>query len=237
MHSTMIVPVKRSRRSRSGPPFALNTARMPAARSRNDLRRIMRAFDTRTADLCEWRAPTSISVTPMKTIVCVASIVAFSTLGRAAETSAYQMESKATSEVFTSRITKVYSARDGERRFFAYVIVWQDQEVIVTPYSARHDDLAVGDTVRCEMRQTHPPTIGGSKGRMTFLLLGKPGDSLPVGMVQSNPEEQARLEGVAAEVARRRAERESSPLPQTPRKATERTPETVTPGVSPIRPK
>jgi hypothetical protein len=131
----------------------------------------------------------------------------------AAEAPAYKSESQAISEIFTSKVTKVYSARDGVNHHVAYVILWRDHEVVVTPppYTRALDALKGGDSVRCEMRQSHliPGADGGA--RMSFALLPRPGDPAFIpSFSPTPPEEQKRLENVSAEVARRRGEREAA---------------------------
>jgi hypothetical protein len=160
----------------------------------------------------------------MKSIVLLVALLASAIPSRAAEAAGYKSESQALSEIFTSTITKVYSVRDGDYRFVAYAVAWRNQEVIVTPFSPQHEDLTVGEVVRCEMRQIHPSVGGAGKGRMTFSLLGRPGEPSAIGVRPSPVEEQARLEAVAAEVSRRRADREAAgskmePNPSKPNKA------------------
>lgn len=82
----------------------------------------------------------------------------------AADQPAYKAEAQAVSELFTTTISRVYSAGGDEHRFVAYAVTWRDREVIVTSVVPRHDDFAVGDTVRCAMRQSltglHPAPRG-----------------------------------------------------------------------------
>jgi hypothetical protein len=174
----------------------------------------------------------------MKFLTTLAVALATSIPALGSEAGGYKSESQSVSEVFTSTITKVYSAADGDYSFAAYAVTWRNQEVIVTTYQ-RHDDLTVGDTVRCEMRQL-PSVLAGNKGRMTFSLLGRPGDVTAAVVLNPTPaEELARLERVATEVRRRRAEREASSgntesnSPKTPNKAPEPTTGTVTPRATP----
>lgn len=145
----------------------------------------------------------------------------------AADAPGYQSESQAVSEIFTSRITKIYAAREGAHEFVAYVIMWKDHEVIVTPppyINRQFDSLAVGDIIRCEMRQSYAPAAnGGGTARMTFTMVGRPGDpASAAGFVPGAANDAARMEAVSAEVARRRAYREAAPnvpQPNSPRPA------------------
>lgn len=125
---------------------------------------------------------------------------------RAAESSDYKSESQAVSELFTSKVTKVYAARDGENTFVAYVVQWKEQEVVVIPRPFLREDFAVGDAVRCQMEQSHPLRGLGGTRPMTFMLFGRPGDTA----IERLESEKARLAAVAAEVEKRRVLREAA---------------------------
>ncbi len=123
-----------------------------------------------------------------------------------AEGSDYKSETRSESEVFTSKVLKVYACEEGGAEFVAYVVNWRGHEVVVStsngPAPAKRYE--VGDTIRCQMFQS-PRGMGDQRGlRMTFMAF-PPWASLP-GMPLS---EDARLEAIGAEVAERRRLRES----------------------------
>lgn len=149
----------------------------------------------------------------MKTIALLAfAVTAIS--APAAEATGYKSESKTVSEIFTSNITRVFSAADGDYRFVAYAVQWRDQEVIVVipPFSSRNDELHVGDAVRCEMRQMPPSTAAAaSRPRMIFTFLGRSNDStVGAGLIPNVQDEAARLRAITGEIERRRVERDAT---------------------------
>ena len=138
----------------------------------------------------------------MKSTALFALVLAVTTSAAAAEA---QSVDQWKSEVFTSKVSKVYSVRAGDHRFVAYVITWREQEVIAVPSSrsSQHDDFGTGEAVRCVLHAV--PSFDGSVPRMQFTVLGSTSDRLPL-----PPEDEiARLNAIGAEVVRRRAEREA----------------------------
>lgn len=158
----------------------------------------------------------------MKTPLLLASLLVVAVALRAAEpTSGYRSESKSVSELFSSPILKIYAASEGEHRYVAYVVRWKENEIVVVPssYMRGLEDLKVGDTVRCQMTQEHHLAGDDSAPKMRFILMSGPGGPLSSvrGVSTSTAEEAARLEQVAQEVTRRRAQREAATQPIAPR--------------------
>ena len=116
-----------------------------------------------------------------------------------AQTSAYKSEATALTEVFSTKILKIYQAESEAGEFVAYVVDWRGQEVIVVPVSRMPGEVPkkVGDTLRCTMRSSIVPVDRSEKGRLSFSY----GDALS---------EAARLETIASEVRQRRAERDAA---------------------------
>jgi hypothetical protein len=111
------------------------------------------------------------------------------------------------SESFTSSIKKVYSVRDGDRLFVAYVVDWRQQEVIAVPLTrdAQNDGFVVGDSVRCLKHEVI--TNAESPPRIEFTILG----SAKAPVVSSRAEEdRARMQSSKDEITRRRAQREAA---------------------------
>lgn len=145
----------------------------------------------------------------MNRVILLACLLSVAVHG--ADSIGYKAESQRRSEVFTSKVLKVYSAQEGECKYTAYVVAWRDQEVVVTEREfGTPKTYKVGDTVRCMMMSLIRPRKEGTSATMSFILMDERSD--PVAMVVLNPtpgEEQARLEAVAAEIARRRTLRET----------------------------
>ena len=75
-------------------------------------------------------------------------------------------------QVFKAKVVKVFAANDGEATFRAYLVVWKDQEVIVSDTFAR-STYKTGDVVTVvAMNQPIP----GSKEshRLLSFTIGKP---------------------------------------------------------------
>jgi len=122
---------------------------------------------------------------------------------RGAEASAYRSESTLRSEVFISKIEKVYSFPKDGRQHVAYVVHWQDHEVVISPngYSAEEaGDCQVGETVRCRMLQQAPPpgTEDRLRGLIAFSIIGP---------VRSRSATKEKMEPVARETGKRPATR------------------------------
>ena len=90
---------------------------------------------------------------------------------RGAEGSDYSPESRMSSEIFTSKVLKVYSCGDGDAEYTAYVVNWKDHEVVVMPMGtpAATPSYQVGDKVRCNMMINRKIGDAG-KARITFFI-------------------------------------------------------------------
>lgn len=131
----------------------------------------------------------------------------------------YAVESRSNTEIFSTKITKVYEFREGDAEYQAYVVMWRDHEVVITqafgPTEEKHH--SVGDVIRCTMNQMSVRRPDGTMStRITFL-------PAPSSFAAVTPEAaEAHIQAVAAEVARRRQMRESAiqraqaDLPPTP---------------------
>lgn len=146
----------------------------------------------------------------MKSIPLLLLALTLPSIALAADQPAYKTESQAVSEIFTTTIARIYSAGEGESRFVAYVVTWKDREIVVTSLTPRHDAFAVGDTVRCAMRQSLTGPDSHTKGRMFFTLLGTPSEPASPQLLSDSTESQERLAAIAAEIDRRRAAREAA---------------------------
>lgn len=129
--------------------------------------------------------------------------------------SGYTPESRASSEIFTSKVVKVYSFQDGDAEYVAYVVTWKDHEVVVTSFGTGGADKPynVGDVIRCQMQQMYHRVGDTGKARIIFSIM--PGGPAVTGTA----DEEQRLEAVRAEVETRRLKRASTgpaPQPATP---------------------
>lgn len=118
-----------------------------------------------------------------------------------AQTSSYQMQSSAHTEVFTTKVLKKYQAQSEQGAYVAYVVEWRGQEVIVVPTDSpdTKTEHAVGDTITCMANVTTRTSAGKNEtGKLKFYL------GSPTGV----PDEAARLDLIAAEVRKRRLLRE-----------------------------
>lgn len=136
-------------------------------------------------------------------IILVISLLTVAGMVRAEADTGYTPESRSNTEIFSSKISKVYTFEDGEAEYIAYVVTWKGHEVVVTPYvlPSTEKRYAVGDTIRCQMRQSFRTTPNDTKGRMTFSFSSGGSVALGVG------DEAQRLEAVRAEVEARRQKR------------------------------
>lgn len=133
-------------------------------------------------------------------IVCA---ILTATVVWAVDDSGYKPESRSVTEVFTSKVVKVYSFQEADVDYDAYVVTWKDHEVVVVSYGGLGADkhYQVGDTIRCQMQQM-PYRLGGStKARVMFSVLPAFGASAT--------DELHRLESIRADVEARRATREA----------------------------
>ncbi|MES2694945.1 MAG: hypothetical protein V4773_15850 [Verrucomicrobiota bacterium] len=161
--------------------------------------------------------PLTLRIAALFTVMASASL-AQQPAAPASGSPTHATESKAISEIFTSKIVKVYSFTEDDQQYVSYVVTWKDHEVVVEPsrYSRMKEPLNVGDTIRCEMRQTHKAPGDTSKQRITFAYLSAAADSMDALLFEPNfvspsPQaEQRRLEAVTSEVRRRRDLREEA---------------------------
>lgn len=150
----------------------------------------------------------------MKTVsLLTALLFSLPALSHAESENSYTPEARSTSEIFTSKVVKLYTFQDSDAEYISYVLMWKDHEVVVTPNTfGAEKRYNVGDVVRCQMQQ-RPHRIGDSnKSRMTFTII-------PTGIEgASMADEVQRLDAVRAEVEARRAKRtiEAAPLPKNP---------------------
>ena len=118
----------------------------------------------------------------------------------------YTPETRSLFETFTAKVLKVYAFQDGEFEYAAYVVNWQDHEVVVTPSSGAamgvEKKYKEGDTIRCTMQQMVRRIGDSNKSRISFSIVS----------TFSSADTAQRLDAIAAEVKERR-ERRLSNLP------------------------
>lgn len=139
-------------------------------------------------------------------LLVLLGLIACSTLRGESPSSAggtYTPESHTYSEVFTSKVLKVYSFQDGDADYVAYVVNWKDHEVVVTPSMTAGTKYNVGDAIRCVMSQSSFRTGDTNRTRVTFLVV-----NATTGVTAT--EEARRMEAITAEVESRRAARAAS---------------------------
>ena len=122
----------------------------------------------------------------------------------------YTPESRTSSEVFASKVLKIYSFQDGDLEYVAYVVNWRDHEVVVAPLGMpggekRYD---VGDTVRCQMQQVSHRLGDSAKARVIFMLIAN----------FSGADGMQRLQALEGDIEARRAARRQSSEPPPPPK-------------------
>ena len=115
---------------------------------------------------------------------------------RAEDAKAYVPETKASSEVFQTRVLKVYHITEGDLEFLSYVIEWRGHEVVVIPRSAK-EIYKEGDTVRCMMRAAPAKITDGQKVPVTFSIFPS----------KTSAEEAARIQAVTDAVNPRPAKK------------------------------
>ncbi len=136
-------------------------------------------------------------------LIVVVAMVA-GTLLRAAEDTGYKAETRSVTEIFTSKVLKVYSFQEADVDYAAYAVTWKDHEVIAVCYSSVGADkrYKVGDTIRCQMQQM-PFRVGESaKARAVFMVMPAFGSS-------GVADELRRLDSIRADVEARRMKREA----------------------------
>jgi hypothetical protein len=139
--------------------------------------------------------------TSQKSRIVVIILTCFANL-RGEEPKAYAPETTESSEIFRTKVLKVHHFTEADFEYLAYTIDWRGHEVIVVPFSA-DEILKEGDAIRCTMRAM-PVKVGeGKKATITFSVL-------PSRTSASNA---ARLQTVADEVNRRRANRNAEEPP------------------------
>jgi hypothetical protein len=121
-------------------------------------------------------------------------------------TASYTPESSSSSEIFASKIVKIYSFQDGDISYIAYVVVWKDHEIIVSPLPEFVADshFKVGDTIRCQMRQAHRRIGDQDMASVTFSI------------VLSPAQEAQHFEAIRADIESRRLARISGMSVATP---------------------
>lgn len=125
-------------------------------------------------------------------------------LVRGEEPATYTSESRTVTETFTSKVLKVYAFQEGECEYVAYVVNWQDHEVVVTPSGRLGGEakLKEGDEVRCSMIQTNHRVGDADKTRISFFVTANR-EAMDLADVK-------RLDEVAAEVKSRREKRQAA---------------------------
>jgi len=123
-------------------------------------------------------------------------------LVRGEETAGYTPESRTVTETFTAKILKVYAFQEGDFEYAAYVVNWNDHEVVVTPGGGftNATKYKEGDTLRCTMQQSHLHVGDADKSRISFYVVSN----------LNAAEEVQHLEAVAAEVKERRERRQTA---------------------------
>jgi hypothetical protein len=107
-----------------------------------------------------------------------------------AQSSAYKTTATSSTEVFSTKILKVYEAHSQEGVYIAYAVDWRGQEVIVTQ-SATKEPLKVGDEIECTMTSPLLSIESGKKATLRFAIGNTSHDA-------------ERLEAIRSEVKRRR---------------------------------
>lgn len=138
---------------------------------------------------------------PMKVALLFAAVTSTVASGLA-QASSYKLEAQSTSEVFSTKILKVYQAEGEAGTFTAYVVDWRGQEVVILPppLPGNPPALKAGDTVRCLMTRFSPSIDPEARsGHLHFSF------------APATATEQAdRLRLIAEEVRRRRTLRASA---------------------------
>src|SRR5262245_47063356 len=80
---------------------------------------------------------------------------------------------KSSFETPEAKVLKVYSLKDGDHKFIAYVVKWKDAEVIVSDPLAR-SEYKVGDTIRFMAHKTHIEKSNPEVYSLSFTLLDVP---------------------------------------------------------------
>ena len=75
-------------------------------------------------------------------------------------------------ESFKAQVLKVYTARDGDAEFRAYVVMWRNQEVVVSD-DLVSTDYQVGDTVAVSVMKQDYPNGKKRPGLLAFIILPK----------------------------------------------------------------
>ena len=93
-----------------------------------------------------------------------------------AEPSSYKLESSSSSEIFSTKILKIYQAEADTGTYVAYVVDWRGQEIVVTPssFSLPHVALKVGDIVRCSMRTSAVLPGSNKRASLSFAIVTAP---------------------------------------------------------------
>lgn len=83
---------------------------------------------------------------------------------------------KGSHEVLDGAVLKVYSAKEGEHRFVAYVVKWKDAEVVVSDPLAQ-TDFKVGDTIKFLAQKLHLEKANPEVFVLGFAVLNVPASS------------------------------------------------------------
>ncbi len=122
----------------------------------------------------------------------------FASTIHAEDSKGYVPESTERSEIFKSRVLRVYHLIEGDLQYVAYAIDWRGHEVVVSATNV-DEILKEGDEIRCQMRSAPLRHGDGKKAGISFWILPARTSS-----------ETARLKAVADEVNRRRATRQNN---------------------------
>jgi len=80
---------------------------------------------------------------------------------------------KGSHELHEGAVLKVYSAKEGENRFIAYVVKWKDSEVVVSDPLAQ-SDFKVGDTIKFLAQKLHLENAKPEVFLLGFTVLNVP---------------------------------------------------------------
>jgi hypothetical protein len=87
------------------------------------------------------------SISAFIAMACFVSVADSQSPDKAAQT-------KSSIETPEAKVLKVYSIKDGDYKFVAYVVNWKDSEVVVSDPLA-HSDYKVGDTIKFLAQKLH----------------------------------------------------------------------------------
>ena len=105
--------------------------------------------------------------------VCMLALAISGVVALAAETLSVAPGITSSYDVVQAPVLKIYSAKDGQHRFLAYLVKWKDSEVIVSDPLAQ-SDYKVGDPISFLAQRTTIEKKGGANINTLSFTLGRP---------------------------------------------------------------